>query len=235
MTYAKQAEFYDTIYAAMGKDYKEEAENVRQLISSHKQSPGNKLLDMACGTGLHLQYLKEHFDAQGIDLEPKMLEIAHSRLPEITFRLGNMLDFELPEKFDAITCLFSSIGYMKDVTELNQALKQMAAQLNPGGVIVIEAWLHPEMWGEGHVGAVFVDEPQLKIARINDSQLEGNVSIMNMNYTIGTPEGVEHFAEVHRMTLFTDEEYKDAFGAAGLRVSKDDGFRGRSMYVGVKE
>ena len=234
MSYEKQAQYYDVIYASMGKDYQQEADDIRQLISANKQCEGHKLLDLACGTGLHLKYLKDHFDVQGIDLEPKMLEIAHARLPEITFRLGNMLDFEVPETFDVITCLFSSIGYMRNVNELNQALKQMTTHLNTGGVIVIEAWLHPEMWGEGHVGAVFVDQPQLKISRINDSQREGNISIMNMNYTIGTPDGVVQFTEIHKMTLFTDQEYRYAFSGAGLHVNKDEGFRGRSIYVGVK-
>jgi len=233
--YAKQAAYYDKIYAAIGKDYADESEKICEYVSSYKQASGKKLLDVACGTGVHLEHLIKHFDCQGLDLEVEMLEIAASRLPDITFHHGDMRVFNLNERFDVITCLFSSIGYMQNVEELNQAIDTIAKHLVSGGVLLVEAWLNPDQWEDGHVGAVFVNEPKLKISRINNGLREGNISIMNMNYTIGTPEGVKHFEEIHRMALFTVDEYLSAFKSAGLQVHHDpESLMGRGIYIGVK-
>ena len=53
-----------------------------------------------------------------------------------------------------------------------------------------------------------VDEPELKIARMTISGREGRLAIMNFEYLIGTPAGIEAFSERHEAALFTDEEYR---------------------------
>src|SRR5207248_128933 len=85
----------------------------------------------------------------------------------------------------------------------------------PGGILVVEPWLAPADWLDRHVGAVFVDEPELKIARMNIAQREGNVSIVEFEYLVGTPDGIERFSERHELGLFTVEQYLEAFRAAG--------------------
>lgn len=73
--FIKSEAFYDAIYGTM-KDYAREAQLVHELIQQHKQSPGNALLDVACGTGRHISYLREHYAVEGLDLDEQMLEIA---------------------------------------------------------------------------------------------------------------------------------------------------------------
>ena len=146
-----------------------------------------------------------------------------------------MLDFELGRRFDAVTCMFSSIGYVDGVEELRRALVAMARHLEPGGVLVVEPWLSPDRIQLPHVGAVFVDEPELKIARINAVEVEGSRSILELHYLVGRPDGVEHFTERHELSLFEDEEMLSAFRTAGLAVEHDPegGPMGRGLYVGV--
>ncbi len=62
--FTKTAEFYDAIYTF--KDYETEAQKLRALIKQHKQSQGNSLLDVTCGTGKHLALLREHCDVEGL-------------------------------------------------------------------------------------------------------------------------------------------------------------------------
>jgi hypothetical protein len=109
----------------------------------------------------------------------------------------------------------------------------MARHLEPGGVLVVEPWLSPEVWVDRHVGAVFVDQPELKIARMNVGEREGNLSIFEFEYLVGTPNGLERFNERHELGLFTVEQYLEAFRAAGLEVDHDpEGPMGRGLYIG---
>src|SRR5205085_9427398 len=108
---------------------------------------------------------------------------------------------------DAVVCMFSSIGYVRTVERLGAAVAAMGRHLEPGGVLVVEPWLAPDVWLERHVGAVFVDEPELKIARINAADRDGDVSVVDFQYLVGTPDGVEHFTERHELGLFTVEQY----------------------------
>ena len=38
--------------------------------------PTDTIVDVACGTGGHLTYLKHHYVAEGLDLDPNLLAIA---------------------------------------------------------------------------------------------------------------------------------------------------------------
>lgn len=76
--YAKSAAYYDAVCAASGKDYARESEHLHALIRQHKRSPGQALLDVACGTGSHLAYLRQWYEVEGLDLDPAMLAIAYA-------------------------------------------------------------------------------------------------------------------------------------------------------------
>jgi SAM-dependent methyltransferase len=143
-----------------------------------------------------------------------------------------MADFDLGRSFDAVVCMFSSIGYVRTEERLRSALAAMARHLQPGGVLVVEPWLSPDVWQDRHVGGVFVDEPKLKIARMNAARRDGNVSVVDFHYLVATPAGVEHFTELHELGLFTVEQHLAAFRAAGLEAEHDpEGPMGRGLYV----
>jgi SAM-dependent methyltransferase len=150
------------------------------------------------------------------------------------FYQADMRKFNLGKGFDAITCLFSAIGYLPSVGELEQTLRTLSTHLNPGGVLLIERWIYPEDWEEGHVAAAFVDEPDLKIARMHVSKREGRVSVMHFHYMIASPDGIEESDDMHKLYLFSHQEYVSAFEKAGLKVNLDPSF-GRGLYVGKKE
>ena len=165
-----------------------------------------------------------------------MLAVARERLPDVPFHEGDMAAFDLGERFDTVVCMFSSIGYVRTEERLRSAIASMARHLEPGGVLVVEPWLSPDVWMDRHVGAVFVDDPELKIARMNVAQREGTVSMFEFEYLVGTPDGIERFSERHELGLFTVEQYLEAFRAAGLEANHDpDGPMGRGLYVAVAQ
>jgi SAM-dependent methyltransferase len=227
--FTKSAHIYDAVYSF--KDYAAEAARIRALIE--ERSPGaSTLLDVACGTGKHLEQLRAWYEVSGLDLDPQLLEIAKDRLGDVDLRQGDMTAFSLSQRFDVVTCLFSSIGYVGTVEHLDGAIAAMAAHLNPGGVLIVEPWLTPDVWVADRPHLLSVDEPDLKIARMTISGREGRLAIMNFEYLIGTTAGIETFSERHAAALFTDEEYRQAFAAAGLAVEHDpDGLIGRGLYI----
>ena len=229
--FSRTARIYDAVYS--WKDYPREAELVHELVQARK--PGAEtLLDVACGTGAHLAELRRWYRCEGLDLEDQLLAVARERLPDVPLHQGDMRDFDLGQRFDAVTCLFSSIGYMLTVEGVSAAIAAMARHLEPGGVLVVEPWLTPEAVRVPHVGAVFVDEPELKIARMNNIEVDGRISSFVFQYLVGTPAGIERFTERHELGLFTREEQLAAFRAAGLAVEHDEeGLMGRGLYVGV--
>jgi SAM-dependent methyltransferase len=217
--FTKSQRFYDAIYA--GKDYAEEARRLKRFIAAQKRSVGHALLDVACGTGGHAPYLRDDFAYEGLNLDPHMLALARQRFPDLPFHHGDMVDFALGRQFDSVTCLFSSIAYTRTVPRLRQAIATMTRHLAPGGVLIVSPFFAPGAWVAGQPHALFVDQPDLKLVRMNVSDLDasGTVAILDFQYLVGTPEGVEHFTERHELGLFTDEEYRAAFTAADLVVT----------------
>jgi ubiquinone/menaquinone biosynthesis C-methylase UbiE len=233
--FTHSAQYYDAIYLDQGKDYAVEASKVDALIKQHKQAAGNSLLDVACGTGMHLQNLRDKYIVEGLDLDEKMLAVAREKLPGIPFHHASMVDFQLAHTFDAITCLFGSIGYVKTLPRLEQSLANMDRYLKPGGVLIVEPWITPENWTPGKIFAQLVEQPELKITRMSISGRQERLSTVDFHYLVASPSGIEHFTEQHELGLFTHEEYLDAFNKAGLETIHDPvGFNGRGLYVGTK-
>ena len=230
--FSRSARIYDAIYASV-RDYPREAAELDGVIQERR--PGARtLLDVACGTGAHLEHLAG-YQAEGLDLDPEMLEVARERLPNVVFHEADLAAFDLGKRFDAVVCMFSSIGYVQTEERLHTAVASMARHLEPGGVVVVEPWLTPDVWGDRHIGAVFVDEPELKIARMNVAEREGNVSMFDFEYLVGTPDGIERFTERHELGLFTVDQHLDAFRAAGLEAEHDpEGPMGRGLYVAIR-
>jgi SAM-dependent methyltransferase len=229
--FTRSAALYDPLYATF-KDYPREVERVRELIGE-RVPEARTLLDVACGTGKHLELLREHFDVAGLDLDPELLGIARQRLAGVELHEADMTDFDLGRRFDVVACLFSSIGYVVTRERLHEAVAAMARHLEPGGLLIVEPWLRPEVWQEDHISMLVVDEPKHKIVRISRPSRRGDVSVLEFDYLAGTPERIEHFVERHELGLFSDEDYRGAFEAAALTVEHDaEGLMGRGLYLG---
>jgi ubiquinone/menaquinone biosynthesis C-methylase UbiE len=229
--FTKSAKFYDAIYGR--KDYQAEARRIRTIIEQHKRSAGSRLLDVACGTGSHLTHLHQEYAVEGLDLDESMLAIARERHPGVLFHRADMTEFDLGREFDVVISLFSSIGYVKTEARLHKAIRTMARHVVPGGLLIIEPFFPPEAWRPGHIAAVFVDQPDLTIARMSRGEREGEVGVLVFHYLVATPQGINYFTERHETGLFSHDAYLTAFRDCGLEVTYDpEGLIGRGLYVG---
>jgi ubiquinone/menaquinone biosynthesis C-methylase UbiE len=233
--FSKSANYYDEIYGSMGKNYPKEANKVHKLIQKYVKSGGISLLDVGCGTGHHAGLLSENYKVEGLDLDPNILAVARKKYPKIPFHIGDMKNFKLNKKFDAIVCLFSAIGYVKSKPSLNQAIGTMTRHLLPGGTVLVEPWFSSDEWYVGRASILQVDQPGLKIVRMSYSSRRGNISILDFQYLVGTSKGIQHSVEKHQLGLFDKKDYLEAFRKAGLKVIHDPkGLDGRGLYIGLK-
>ncbi|MFC5753881.1 class I SAM-dependent methyltransferase [Actinomadura rugatobispora] len=229
------AKIYEPLHEARGKDFEAEAGRVAEVIRERRPDAGS-LLDVACGTGAHLRRFAGLFDrVEGLDASEAMLAVAGAGTPGVPLHRADMRDFGLPRGYDAITCLFSSIGYLGTTEDLDAALGTFAKHLEPGGVVVIEPWWFPETFLDGYVASDAVEVEGYDIVRLSHSRLDGDASLMTVHYVIADAEsGARHFTETHRCTLFEQVQYEDAFRRAGLAVEYVDGLAtGRGLFVGV--
>ena len=228
----RSARWYDDFYADV--DYEAEAEQVAAII--RELNPGARsLLDVACGTGRHLAGFRIHFDCAGADIEPGMLAVAQKTLPGIPFHVADMETFDLGRSFDAVTCLFSSIGYTMSPERLDRAVRAMACHLHPGGVLVVEPWITPDAWvGDGTDSVDVVEQRGAKLVRVISSRRNGDETVLHMHYVRAADGEIESEDERHYLGLFPRERYLQAFTSAGLTVRwHDPGLRGRGLIVGL--
>lgn len=229
--FTRSARFYDTLYGF--KDYAAAAERIRAFVQARRPD-ARTLLDVACGTGRHLEALQPWFTVEGLDLNPDLLRVARTRLPDTPLHEADMTRFDLGRRFDVVTCLFSSIAYVRTVDGLRRAVARMAAHVAPGGLLLIEPWFSPETYWSGTITGNFANEPDLKIAWMYVSELHDGLARLDIHYMVGQPSGIETFSEVHEMGLFTADEHAAAVRDAGLAHEQDaQGFFGRGLHVGT--
>jgi SAM-dependent methyltransferase len=232
--YTGSATWYDRFHA--NKDYAGEAQRVTSVIRAHH--PGAQtLLDAACGTGRHLEHLRGEFACAGFDLDPGLLAMARDRLPGLELAQADLTEFELHRRFDAVICLFSSIGYVQTLARLEAAVRSLARHLNPDGVLVIEPWILPEAWDEwvAQTNNLYVGQDgDRTLVRLRDTRRAGNMTELIMHYAVAENGEIATADERHQVRMFTVDEILGAMGRAGLSAHWDPaGIIGRGLAVGV--
>ncbi|MDQ8202752.1 class I SAM-dependent methyltransferase [Pelagicoccus sp. SDUM812003] len=215
----KSAAFYDAIYRDR-KDYAAEARRLDYLLGKRVPRP-TRLLDVGCGTGEHaLQLVKlRPYDVDGIDIEAEFIRLARTKLPRSRFELADMRDFQLNRCYDALLCLFSSIGYVETLEGLQATAHCFRKHLNAGGWVVCEPWISPEEWREGQIDVTAARDPDsgAQIVRSRQGETDGRVSVLQIDYEVELAERTVNLHETHRLGLFTSMEIETAFANAGFR------------------
>ena len=228
---------YDAVHAARGKDYAAEAAQIAAHIRAAVPH-ATSLLDLACGSGGHLAYFQRKFpDVMGLDASPVMLAAAAIRAPTAQLVQGDLADFELGRPFDAVVCLFSSLGYLRDTGGLRCAAASIARHLKASGIALIEPWFTIEQFGAGRISIDTGQAGDRTVARITRSSVAAGRAVMVMDYLVAQPEATEHITERHEMTLFAHADYLDALRTAGLdaQMDVDAGPTGRGLITARPE
>jgi len=235
LEYTKLARYYDAFFTHT-KDYEKEASEIKQLVTKYKIARGNTLLDVACGSGRHLLYLKKWYRCTGIDLNQEMLDIAKKLVQGVSFKKANMIKLKTSKKFDIVTCLFSAIGYVKTYKNLNKTIKNLNAALKPGGILIIDGWFDKKGWRTGYAGIRLVDTGKMKIALAGSSKRSGMISRTQQHWLIAEEnKGIKYFVDTQEHGLFERDKF--------LKILRSNGFKariikspmpGRPRYLAIK-
>ena len=225
------AEFYDLIYSTF-KDYGSEAAQIGSLLRG--VNPGCKsVLDVACGTGEHARLLAaQGFLVDGLDLNPAFVRIARQKHPSGNFFEGDMIDFRLRRRYDAVLCLFSSIGYLRTLDRVREALVCFREHLAPAGAILIEPWFPPGVLDIHRVSRNVGEANGVRVSRLSRVEIEDRLSRLLFEYEISDATGTRCASEVHELGLFTTAELLGTFREAGLDATHDPkGLTDRGLFV----
>jgi len=121
------------------------ADRVLALAAEHGLNEIDHIVDVACGTGIAAaQFAQAGYRVTGVDRSPHMLAQARQRLAEaglqekVTLVEADMRDFALNEPADLVTCMYDSLNYLLEETDLAAAFRCAAAALRDGGLYVFD-------------------------------------------------------------------------------------------------
>jgi arsenite methyltransferase len=122
----------------------------RRAVAWLELAPGERVLDVACGTGLSFELLAQGVGPAGrvvgVEVSPEMLALARARvererLPQVQLIEASMEEARLEGWFDAV--LFH---YTHDVLQTPRALANIFAHVKPGARVAVAGAKHPPAW-----------------------------------------------------------------------------------------
>ena len=121
--------------AAAGASIHGEVDLVESVLKQHDLvSP--RLLDAGCGTGrVAIELAARGYTVAGVDLDETMLAEARTKMPNLNWHLGDLLDIALDQSFDVIVMAGNVMIFVEPGTE-GEVVANMASHLVPGGLVI---------------------------------------------------------------------------------------------------
>lgn len=185
--------YYDLLYK--DKDYKSESNYVLESLKNFKPEI-NTLLELGCGSGGHAKFISESgIKITGIERSNDMvIEACAKNINNFNPIVGDITDFSLDQKFDAVISIFHVISYLTENEDLIKCFQLANKHLKSNGLFLFDFWFTP---------AVLSLKPETRIKRLEDDtnsvlRIAESVSYFDKNV-------VEVNFEIHVIDKATNE------------------------------
>ncbi len=210
----RHAKLFDLFYSE--KPYEQEASFVNSCIQRFQKNTTKRILELACGTGSHAIALeKSGYEIVATDYSRDMLATAKEKAAQISsridFRWQDMRNLELQDPpFDAIFCLFDSIGYVETNEALKQVFDGIYRHLRPEGLLLFEFWHAPAMLQSYEPLRVRRwSVPNKEILRLSETTLDCARQLAHVHYHVyelNTDGTYSYFDEIQTNRYFQVQE-----------------------------
>jgi SAM-dependent methyltransferase len=173
------------------RDAREAEAQARFVLRMLPVTPEWRILDVGCGSGRHLAFLRKqgYLRCLGLDLSLSLLRDARAEGQAVA--RGDMR--HLPYRragFDLVTSFFTSFGYFATFEEDVEALAEMVSVLKPGGFLFLD------LINKGHLvrhlvgrDSRSVDGALVEQRRRLEGPLEGPGTVVVKEIDISRPDG----------------------------------------------
>jgi ubiquinone/menaquinone biosynthesis C-methylase UbiE len=210
----RYAELYDIFYK--DKPYASEAAFVHTCLKEYGRRPTIDVLELACGTGSHaIELEKLGYTVTATDYSDSMLAVARKKAAslssDVEFYKQDMRSLNLQRgPFDAVVCLFDSIGYAVTNEALRQTLQGIHRSLHTDGLFVFEFWNAGAMlrnFDPVRVRQWFTEKSE--VLRISETMLDHTWQICKVSYRVlelNNDGTYVQFKEIHAVRYFLLQE-----------------------------
>lgn len=198
---------------ALGERFFRAVRRLLNRVLSANPTANKTHLDIACGTGLAMQYFERHgYKSAGVDLSMPMLQVARRRARRLI--LGDMRALPLRRKFGRITCLYDSLNHLDDLQPAFAAIRDVLADDGLFLFDVNHPDIYPAIWGNDEPFIADGEDFHLEMAtkfrrrdRLAQAMVTGWALVGGRKVAI---------REKRQQRAFTEREIVDALGSVGL-------------------
>ncbi len=202
---------------ALGERFFRSARRMLSRILERYPSSERTHLDVACGTGLALEFFtSKGWRSIGVDVSMPMIAVARRRVRGLV--VGDIRALPLGGTFARITCLYDSLNHLKSRADLVAAFRAVRRAMGRQSLFLFDMNhpdIYPEIWGMKEPYIASGPDYHLEIAtafRSRDSIGRASVTGWAMTF----PGRRVEIRETHEQRAYSEREIVESLGAAGL-------------------
>jgi SAM-dependent methyltransferase len=216
---------FDGMSAEMAWTERTESEIKRALTMLRPQG-GERILDLACGTGRHsLELVRHGFSVVGVEISSELVEIARKDAEqqglEATFIEGDLRELDFGDEFDVVLNLNDgAVGYFETDEENHRTFEVISRALKQGGqnlvqvpnVLYARAHLPQRSWIPSSGMVELVEHRWNK----KDRYMEGAMIPLRFGEVL---EGLDKRIEF-RQRLYSVDEFREIYASVGMTLER---------------
>jgi len=222
-------DWYATAFTGMSAEmaWTERTESeIRRALTMLRPQGGERVLDLACGTGRHsLELVRQGFDVVGVEIGAELVEIARRDAEaqglKAEFVEGDLRELEYEDEFDIVLNLNDgAVGYFETDEENHRTFEIISRALKPGGQNLIQvpnvlharAHLPQRSWIPSSGMVELVEHRWNK----KDRYMEGAMIPLKFGEVLDDLDKRIEF----RQRLYTVDELRDLYASVGMEFER---------------